>query len=498
MYVVAAQVYKYYSAAASTRIANGVGLQNPELGFHSALGGTNQPSALVRLEGDYSENPFTPMLYLRESALSQFTGKDMKMASRAFDKDISDTHPRESFEGKEDTRLRERKSVVQSVFLLADHKDAFALDYPISIRQLKNPNPKRFKSTYRAYSIAPTFKMEELDKAGIGDPQWTQDIWQHYLEPHPDQRYKKLAEELTVGITDPVKKAFAVVNYLSEKSIYTLTPNHNEKANEDPVAPYLFGDFRGYCVHFSHATVYMLRALGIPTRIGTGYLTDLSQAKDGHILLRMSDRHAWAEVYLTGLGWIPFDTHPTQVESHADSQVDMKLLEELMGMLEPGEEILPDHLTKDEPGFENPIEIYQPQARDVGAFIVILLLLLVLRKVYLFYGWMIPSSAEGKLRRSYIAILAMLHDLGYRREMGETRMEFQRRISSELGADILRLTDRVNIRSYAGEAPALKSEEIDSLREQDLDALGTLPALRRLLALFNPSSVFATMLGSHW
>jgi len=78
------QVYTHFNASALSRTANGVGQDNKEglspLDFHSALGTTNQPSALVRLEGDYSSNPFTPMMYLRESALSEFNGNEFVLA----------------------------------------------------------------------------------------------------------------------------------------------------------------------------------------------------------------------------------------------------------------------------------------------------------------------------------------------------------------------------------------------------------------------------------
>ena len=37
-------------------------------------------------------------------------------------------------------------------------------------------------------------------------------------------------------------------------------------------AAFLFGNFTGYCVHSAHASVYLWRSLGLPARIGTGYL----------------------------------------------------------------------------------------------------------------------------------------------------------------------------------------------------------------------------------
>ncbi len=503
IYIITSALYSFYSQEAATRAANGVGEAANEgmspLGFHSALGSTNQPAALVRLEGDYKENPFLPMLYMRESALSSFNGRELTIANRAFDQDVSLTAPGEAFRADEDVELMSRTPLVQSVYLLTDHKLAFALDYPLSILGLKNPNPSRFKAAYRAYSMAPGFPLMSLAELDVGDPRWTPAMKAHYLEPHPDHRYADLAREITADVQRPVEKAAAVVQYLSKNAIYTLTPNHEVKPDEDPVAPFLFGDKRGYCVHFAHATVYMLRALGIPSRIGTGYLTDLSQAKDGHILLRMSDRHAWAEVYVAGHGWIPFDTQPEQVENHADTQVDSKVLEELMGLLGPGEEILPKDLGEHEPALQEPPAMQIPGGRLAGAVGLAFLLTIAIVKLYLRYGWILPGGAPFKLRRSYIALLSYLYDLGFRREYAETRLEYRHRIERSLGVSTLSLGDVYSKLLYASSDSALLDRaEVDASRGNDFDNLRSVNRWRRFFAALSPSSTFAALMGSRW
>lgn len=503
LYAISSQLYSYYNEAASTRAANGVGEASNEgmtpLGFHSALGSTNQPAALVRLEGDYKENPFIPMLYMRESALSEFNGHELTIANRRYDQDVSNTSPSEAFTGEEDPRLLSRVPLIQSVYLLTEHKLAFAVDYPTSLVGLKNPNPSRFKAAYRAYSIAPGFQLQTLGESEVGDPKWDQTTREHYLYPHPDHRYAELAEQITEGVTHPIERAAAIVQYLSKNAIYTLTPNHEVKPDEDPVAPFLFGDKRGYCVHFAHATVYMLRALGIPSRIGTGYLTDLSQAKDGHILLRMSDRHAWAEVYISGYGWIPFDTQPEHVENHADTQVDSKVLEELMGLLGPGEEILPNDASKGEKNLDEPAPIYIPTVRDLLLVLGGIALMLCLGKLYLRFGWKLPGGNAFKLKRSYVSILSTLHDLGYRRVYGETRSEFRRRIEAELGLEALEVAQAHQVFTYAPDgAERFDVEEIASRRIADTLQLKAIPAWKRGLGALNPASLFASILGTKW
>jgi len=545
LWLICSEIFEYYNREAATRTANGVGQESQEgvspLDFHSALGSTNQPGALIRLEGDYKENPFSPMLYLRESALSQFNGHELVIGSGNYDNDVAGVDPSQSFKGEEDPELLTRVPLQQSIYLLTEHKLAFAVDYPISISQLKNPQPKRFKASYRAYSMAPAFGLNALPEELTGDSRWSDNTWRHYLEPHNDKRYSELAHKIADSVSvsseearpwhfispsDSVEeiisninqslflsysqsssapqhkrvaaaKAFAITNYLSKTSIYTLTPNHEVKPDDDPVAPYLFGDKRGYCVHFAHATVYMLRSLGIPARIGTGYLTDLSQSRDGHILLRMSDRHAWAEVYIEGRGWLPFDTQPEQVESHADTQVDMKLLEELMGMLGPNEEILPSDIAKDEPNIEEPLPSFTPKPANVIWIFSVILVGLLAVKLYLRYAWAFAASPAARLKKTYRSLASYLIDLNQARFPGETRKEYQTRIRETLGFEFLSLTNTLSAYNYSPNQNLSKTE-IAKFHREDLKAISTIPFWKRFLMFFNLRSIIHLLSRSAW
>lgn len=500
-FLIARAIYNHYDADLLTRTANGVGQVTSEdmnpLGFHSALGGSSQPAALLRLEGDYRQNPWSPMLYLRESALSTFNGTAMVSSGRAFDTDITGITPRGTFTGKEDVELATRTPVVHSVYVMANQENAFAIDYPLSIVQLKNPKPAQFRAAYRAYSVAPTTPLSELSSLPVGDPRWSPEILKHYIVPHPDERYKKLALEITKDEELPVEKMFAITTFLDRTAIYTLSPNHEVKANEDPVAPFLFGDKRGYCVHFAHAIVYMARALGIPARIGTGYLTDLSQAKDGHVLLRMSDRHAWAEVYITGQGWVPFDVKPDQVESHAETEVDMKMLEDLMGMLEPGEEILPKDVIKDEPNVVEPTRFAVPSPQKIVYTVLLAWLALLTFKLYLWFGWIIPFGRRSRARRMYGSIAAKARDFGYPRVFGETRVAYAERLARDANMDIRSITQEF-VRSSFSNGKICDLSSMNESRRAASNTISQTTWWRRVIAFLNLKSVFTRFEGSPW
>jgi hypothetical protein len=504
LYGVQYALYQHFNSAMLARVSNGVGMNSEAgvspLSFESALGSTNQPAALVRLEGDYASNPFTPMMYLRESSLSTFNGHEMVFAGRAYDTDLPGINPQESFTGKEDAELVERTPLVQSIYLLADHQNAFGVDYPLSIVQLKNPKPNRFKNTYRVYSSAPGFSLTDLNDLDVGDPRWTEEVRQHYLTPHSDRRYSDLAIKVTENARTPIEKMFAITNFLSRTAIYTLTPNHDVKREEDQVAPFLFGDHRGYCVHFAHAIVYMARALGIPSRIGTGYLTDLSQSKDGHILLLMSDRHAWAEVYVAQHGWIPFDVQPDQVESHADNKVDPKLLEDLMGMLDPGEEILPPDIAKDEAGMTEEPQDWIPKQSVVVSVMGIFVALIILCKVFLVFGWRAFSSPRRRLRWAYLSAASAFDDVGIGRHFGETRSDFAARVPNQALVPLTELLLKATYSPLArnGSLPEFSATDVTVAISKANTVIKGMPWWKRLIGALNPSSVFKLLRGGKW
>lgn len=514
-------VNEKYTADLS-RATEGVGQNNKEgqsnLGFHSAIGETRQPSALVRLEGDFKQNPWTPMLYLREGALSEFNGKELVNGSNAFDTDVPKTAPGQPYIAGLPPPKTERERVVQSVYLLSKHNSVFAIDVPSRIALIKNPDPERFTIAYQALSEAPTTKVEDLIGRPVGDSKWDKYTWDHYLrspgsltpsidglemdligEPAldahgEDMRYRALAQKLVEGVDDPVAKAIAVSAYLSEQSVYTRSPGHTVGPQGDPVAPYLFSEKkRGYCVHFAHAAVYMMRLLGIPARIATGYLTDLTYAKDGHILLHMGDRHAWPEVYIDGYGWTVFDVTPAQAENEQVIVPDEKLLDELMNKLDPAHELItPPEDTKEEqpaPTSEGVLERYLDLA-NLLRLLITLIVCWILLKLWFRFGYLLAPKNGLRVRLAYLAFSSAATDLGYGRRYGETRREWAHRLKRATGIDGSEVT-LWNERRVYGRAPeAVGKGEIRKALHTAVSGFNArLPVIRRFIAFFSPRSV---------
>jgi len=89
---------------------------------------------------------------------------------------------------------------------------------------------------------------------------------------------------------------------------YSLTP---PRTDLDSVDDFLFNTRSGFCGHYASAFVTLMRAGGVPARVVSGYLGGEWNPYGGYFIVRQSDAHAWAEVWVEGSGWRRID--PTGV-----------------------------------------------------------------------------------------------------------------------------------------------------------------------------------------
>ncbi|WP_153115550.1 transglutaminase TgpA family protein [Rhodocyclus tenuis] len=91
------------------------------------------------------------------------------------------------------------------------------------------------------------------------------------------------------------------LSFFGEQSFaYTLQP---PLLGRDAVDDFLFAARRGFCEHYAGAFVFLMRAAGVPARVVAGYQGGEENPVDGYLVVRQSDAHAWAEVWLAGRGW---------------------------------------------------------------------------------------------------------------------------------------------------------------------------------------------------
>lgn len=136
-------------------------------------------------------------------------------------------------------------------------------------------------------------------------------IYASYLE---DIKLSKEAEayleQMTEGAESDVEKLRAIEATLSAFT-YNRTPGDlPEKVTDGStfLDYFLLESRQGYCSHFATAFVLLARTQGIPARYVQGYCVPV---RDNEPTVVVSDMaHAWPEVYIEDIGWIPFEPTP--------------------------------------------------------------------------------------------------------------------------------------------------------------------------------------------
>jgi transglutaminase-like putative cysteine protease len=124
------------------------------------------------------------------------------------------------------------------------------------------------------------------------------------------KRVHDLAVDITVNAPTPYDKAVSIETYLRTYS-YTLDlPPFPE--GRDLVDYFLFDAPGGYCDYYASAMVVMLRAVGVPARLASGYLTGVYDSKQGAYRVIGANAHSWPEVYFESIGWVEFEPTASQ------------------------------------------------------------------------------------------------------------------------------------------------------------------------------------------
>lgn len=99
---------------------------------------------------------------------------------------------------------------------------------------------------------------------------------------------------------------------LESRAVYREVPE-TAPDGTDPVTWFLNKSHEGNAVDFASAAVFAYRVEGIPARYVEGYLapeSEIAASASGTVTLTDKNSHAWVEVYLDGVGWVPVDVTP--------------------------------------------------------------------------------------------------------------------------------------------------------------------------------------------
>ena len=185
-------------------------------------------------------------------------------------------------------------------------------------------------------------------------------VYSHYtqLPETLEERLSQYLNEHNLNIENcltPIGLANAIINQVQSENSYTLSPGITPEGR-DFVEYFLFENHKGYCVHFASATVALLRSAGVPARYVEGYAISPGDFKEHYEWASIPDSrsHAWVEIYLSAVGWVPVEATPganrgiidheaAELEtSSAISPLDEGVINDKLNIHEPQTEKLSD------------------------------------------------------------------------------------------------------------------------------------------------------------
>ena len=114
----------------------------------------------------------------------------------------------------------------------------------------------------------------------LPEPLYADDRGRYLRLPPIDTRIWALARQWA-GEGDAFERARRIQEHLRHDFEYSL--ESSDVPLRDPLGNFLFVTKRGYCEYFASAMAVMLRTLGIPSRVATGFQSGFYNEVSGHV-----------------------------------------------------------------------------------------------------------------------------------------------------------------------------------------------------------------------
>ncbi len=230
--------------------------------------------------------------------------------------------PKDQFRLRLETAIETRGAPIDYTLTLEPHQQRwlFALDMPVSL-----PPRSRMSAEFQLLSLRPIDKVTRYELRSYPryriEPQ-AASFFPRYLEL-PDSIAPQTRRLMTTWQQETSRPAALIQRALeyfrNEPFYYSRQP---PLLFDDPVDEFLFQTRKGYCEHYASAFTVMMRQAGIPARVVTGYQGGEKNPLSDYLIVRQSDAHAWAEVWIAEEGWLRVDPTsvipPDRIESSED------------------------------------------------------------------------------------------------------------------------------------------------------------------------------------
>jgi transglutaminase-like putative cysteine protease len=255
---------------------------------------------------------------LRAAVYDEYTPTGWKAGSRQT-ADFGSNGVAGSDPSKGPAALKDRKNVTVSVLVETPEQALVSIGEPVSsnldsraevisdtnsdIGTLRPRKALKPGDTYTETGSVSQASVESLQAASSNYPEALKTRYTQLPSTLP-QRVRDYATQVTDGQTNAFDKATAIESalraYPDTYDIPSVPPGR------DAVDYFLFDLKRGYSDYHASAMVVMLRSLGIPARLATGFSVGEFDLNSHRYIIRELNAISWPEVYFPGYGWEEF------------------------------------------------------------------------------------------------------------------------------------------------------------------------------------------------
>lgn len=339
-----------------------------------------------------------------------------------------------------------------------NRKQGYGLEYQTTFWQLNVDHPLFYELLEEAYTD---------DEAVFKDAQWDalprieytltdlenhkSRIYEDYYQPVTlSAEVSKWLEEVTADAETDIEVLKAIEAALQQMT-YTQTPGalpDYVDSESEFLDYFLLESKQGYCVYYASAFVLLARAEGIPARYVEGFCIPVPGPYIVNVTSDMA--HAWPEVYIDDMGWIPFEPTPGYSEIRY-TPWEIQGDEVGTGMGVGGSEEDEDYGTREEEKQEEDLQEESAKEEDAESvqlsfnilkiFGIAVLFAIIAGILILFADRMLRRrrmkrmGAGDRFKAEVYVNLRILAALGYEREENETLSELRTRAWAIMESD---------------------------------------------------------------
>jgi transglutaminase-like putative cysteine protease len=216
----------------------------------------------------------------------------------------------------------------------------------------------------------------------------------------------------------------------------------NDFDTDDNLREFLAVKRTGHCEYFATATTLLLRSLGLPARVVVGYHGGTYNQYADVLEVREENGHAWVEVFVPRVGWLPFDPTPAAPDLLAENfTATLRLWSNAMGYYFRQYVVDYDYQTQREiaqslRSLGNRRGEAEKQERVGWNRAVVTRVVAgaaICGALFVAFLWFRRRSRGADYPQYYRIFLRRLRRLGIERELGESLAVFHQRVRAQIG-----------------------------------------------------------------